>query len=128
MKRFLPWLCLLLLTGCSGDPDSAASAEAPPKPKHPWDWQPDDPELASGRQVYLDTCGLCHNEGEQGATPLGSATRWEQRLAKGEATLIRHAIEGFKGDDGKMPARGDNDALTDAQVTAAVKYMIAAPR
>lgn len=127
MKRLTPWLCLLLLTGCSGDPDAAASAEGA-KPNHPWDWQPEDPELAAGRQVYLDTCGLCHNEGEQGATPLGSAGRWESRIAKGEATLIRHALEGFKGEDGKMPARGDNDALSDADVTAAVKFMIAAPK
>ena len=126
MKAITPLICLLIVTGCSGDPDAAASVEE--KPKHPWDWQSEDPELVTGRQVYLDTCSLCHNEGEQSAPPLGSAKRWENRIAQGADVLIRHAIEGYKGDDGKMPARGDNDALTDADIAAAVKYMIATPK
>ncbi len=127
MKRILPSLLLTLLASCSGDPESAAPASEEAH-QHPWDWQPEDPELAAGRQVYLDTCGLCHDEGEQGAPPLGSSKRWAARIDKGEETLILNAIKGIKGDDGTMPPRGDNDELSDADVAAAVKFMIAAPK
>ncbi len=126
MKRhFTGLLLLVVVSGCSDEPGAAASHPKEEKPHHPWNWQPDDPELAHGRDVYSKTCGLCHNEGEQGAPSLSNAARWKARLTKGPETLVRNAIHGFKGDDGKMPPRGDNDALTDADVTAAVKFMLA---
>lgn len=43
--------------------------------------------------------------------------------------LHAHALEGFFGTAGTMmPPRGGNAALTDAQVVAAVDYMVAASR
>ena len=38
--------------------------------------------------------------------------------------LHRHAIEGFTGSTGMMPARGGNPALTDEQVIASVDWML----
>jgi cytochrome c5 len=120
MKCHLILPAALLLAGCSVNP------VADEEPKHPWEWQPTDTELAHGRNIYLKTCGLCHNEGEQGAPPLGSPARWPPRLAKGTDTLILNAINGFDGEDGYMPPLGDNDTLSEAGVTAAVKFMAAA--
>ena len=48
----------------------------------------------------------CHNEGEEGAPALTDADEWARRATRGEATLIKRAIDGFIGDDGEMPARG----------------------
>lgn len=98
------------------------------KPALPWEWEPEDPELVLGKSVYAETCGLCHNEGEEGAPMIHHKSEWDQRMQKGEATLIDHAINGFHGTYGHMPPKGDNKSLTDEQVTAAVKFMIATPR
>lgn len=85
----------------------------------------DDPPLKRGRAVWLGTCQACH------ANPLGDApqvkdkTAWSARIKKGRDTLYRSALNGFSGSsDGEMPARGGNDSLSDADVRAAVDYMI----
>ena len=98
------------------------------KPVLPWKWEPEDPELISGKEVYNKTCHLCHNEGEESAPMLTDHSEWEERIVKGETTLVKNAIEGFWGDDGEMPSRGGNDSYSDEQITAAVKFMIAAPK
>ncbi len=111
------------LSGCGGGEEKAEA-----KPSAPWKWEPDDAELETGKQVYTRTCSLCHNEGEESAPRLTNSATWTERATKGEETLIKHAIEGFKGDRGTMPPRGDNADLTDEEVAAAVKFMIAAPK
>lgn len=100
----------------------------PPKVVMPWDWEPEDSELVSGKAVYNQTCYLCHNEGEESAPMLTDRSEWEERIPKGEDVLIKNAIEGFFGNDGHMPPKGDNKSLTDEQVTKAVLFMIAAPK
>jgi cytochrome c5 len=49
------------------------------------------------------------------------------RASKGKDTLYKHAIEGFTGSAGVMPAKGGNAALTDEQVKAAVDWMLDQP-
>jgi len=39
-------------------------------------------------------------------------------------TLYQHAIEGYTGEAGIMPAKGGNLALSDDNVRAAVDYMV----
>ena len=56
---------------------------------------------------------------------LTNKAAWAPRLAQGEATLLKHAIEGYTGTEGMMPAKGGNPALTDEQVKATVDWMIA---
>lgn len=119
--------CGLLLGSCRDQAPSVEN-ESPPAPKHAWDWVPEDPALAAGREIYLAECALCHNEGEEGAPTLGRSDKWEKRISRGEDELIRRAIEGFIGSDGEMPARGGSDYLTDRQVAQAVRFIIAAPR
>lgn len=108
--------------------DTTTSAPKKEKKSHPWDWNPEDAELISGKEVYLQECSLCHNEGEEGAPALTRKAEWDTRSAKGIDVLIDHAINGFIGEDGKMPARGGTPDLSDAQVAAAVKFMVATPK
>jgi cytochrome c5 len=49
---------------------------------------------------------------------------WAPRIAQGNDLLHKHAIEGFTGAKGQMPARGGNTALTDDEVKAAVAFMV----
>ena len=47
------------------------------------------------------------------------------RVAVGLDLLVKHAIEGYTGSAGVMPAKGGNPALTDEQVKVAVEWMVA---
>ncbi len=76
-----------------------------------------------GQVIYDALCGACHNTGAGGA-PLMQAAAWAPRLEKGVDTLITHAIEGFQGEAGLMPARGGNPSLTDEQVASTVRWML----
>lgn len=114
----------LLLAACNGEqqPSTTAAAVAVAEPP-----RFDEPHLAAGREVWLGTCKGCHDIGVAGAPKLGDAVAWEPRIAKGTATLHAHALEGYFGPSGTMmPPRGGNDRLSDAQVIAAVDYMVAA--
>ena len=78
-----------------------------------------------GKAVYDQSCGACHTAGVAGAPKLGDKAAWKDRLAKGNATLYDHAIKGFQGKSGVMPPKGGNMSLADADVKAAVDYMVA---
>ena len=68
--------------------------------------------------------GACHTGGVGGAPTLDHG-HWDARIAQGTDTLYTHAIEGFTGAAGVMPARGGNPALTDEQMKATVDWMLA---
>jgi cytochrome c5 len=76
-----------------------------------------------GAVIYQNLCSACHANGAGGA-PAPTAAAWAPRIAQGRDTLVKHAIEGFQGAAGIMPARGGNARLTDEQVAASVDYMI----
>jgi cytochrome c5 len=79
-----------------------------------------------GETVYKGLCVNCHGIAALAAMipQTGDAAAWEARIAKGIDTLYDHAINGFTGDLGMMPARGSNPALSDDEVKAAVDYMV----
>jgi len=75
---------------------------------------------ASGKEVYESTCAACHSAGVAGAPKTGDKTVWAPRVATGAKALHASAIKG----KGAMPPKGGNAALPDADVIAAVDYMI----
>lgn len=77
-----------------------------------------------GSVIYQQLCGACHQNGAGGA-PAPNKDAWAPRIAQGLDTLVKHAIEGYQGQAGIMPARGGNPSLTDEQVRATVEYMVA---
>ena len=78
----------------------------------------------SGPQVYNSACLACHAAGVGGAPVLGDAAVWEPRIAQGVDVLKQHAIEGFTGSSGYMPAKGGRMDLSDAEIADAVDYMV----
>jgi cytochrome c5 len=78
-----------------------------------------------GQQVYQAGCVACHDAGIAGAPKLGDKGQWAKRIAKGLDALYAGAVNGVQGSTGVMPARGGNPALSDAEVKAAVDYMVA---
>ena len=78
-----------------------------------------------GQQVYQATCVACHDAGIAGAPKLGDKGQWAKRIAKGVNTLYASAVNGVQSSAGAMPAKGGNPALSNAEVKAAVDYIVA---
>jgi len=75
----------------------------------------------SGEAVYNAACMACHGTGAAGAPKLGDKATWSPRVAQGDATLLKHALEGFKA----MPAKGGCSDCSEADVKAAVGFLTA---
>ncbi|RQO78840.1 cytochrome c5 family protein [Acidovorax sp. FJL06] len=116
-----------LLAGCGDKKPEAAPAAAPaaavtapaPAPAA----APAAAENELGKSVFGKTCAMCHAAGVAGAPKPGDKADWGPRIAQGKDTLYKHAIEGFTGAKGMMPAKGGAANLTDAEVKAAVDFM-----
>lgn len=78
----------------------------------------------NGEAIYNQTCVACHGAGVAGAPKIGDKADWGPRIAKGKDTLYTHALQGFQGSKGVMPPKGGNTSLSDADVKAAVDYMV----
>lgn len=81
-------------------------------------------DLLHGQQIYRQACAFCHDRGVAGAPKTGDAAAWTARLAQGTDTLYAVAVRG----KGAMPAKGGNPALSEADVKAAVDFMLAQSR
>lgn len=123
---------LIALSACSKQEPRlatppAASPAAPPAPSVA-------PVAAAatdnvvGKSVYNKVCAMCHAAGVAGAPKPGDKADWGPRIAQGKDVLYKHALEGFTGAKGMMPARGGGAGLGDDEVKAAVDHMVAASR
>ena len=81
-----------------------------------------------GERIYKSNCKACHGMGIAGSPKLGDSTAWSPRIAQGNDVMVKHAIEGFKGESGYMPPKGGYMSLSDADVSAAVSYMVSQSR
>lgn len=77
---------------------------------------------ADGQKVYQQACVACHAAGVAGAPKLGDKAAWAPRLGAGAAGLTASVIKG----KGAMPPKAGNAALAEADIKAAVDYMLAA--
>ena len=78
----------------------------------------------SGKELFEQTCSVCHGQGIAGAPKAGDKAAWGPRIAKGKATLYDHALQGFQGSSGVMPAKGGRTDVPDDLVKQAVDYMV----
>jgi cytochrome c5 len=93
---------------------SAAVASAAPAAAGP----------ADGKKTYEATCIVCHGAGIAGAPKFGDKAAWAPRIKTGTDALMNAALHG----KGAMPPKGGNTTLSDAEVKAAVTYMVAAAK
>ena len=75
---------------------------------------------ASAEQVYKSACAVCHDAGVAGAPKLGDKAAWAPRIKTGMNALYANSIKG----KGTMPPKGGNMATSDADVKAAVDFMV----
>lgn len=76
--------------------------------------------MTQGKQIYATSCAVCHDQGANGAPKLGDQQVWAPRIQQGMPTLIEHSISGYGG----MPANGSCMNCNNAEIKAAVKYMV----
>jgi cytochrome c5 len=74
--------------------------------------------------VYDQACVACHGQGVAGAPKFGDKAAWAPRIQTGMEALYTTSLKG----KGAMPPKGGNTALADADIKAAVDYMVAAAK
>ncbi|HEY6095062.1 MAG TPA: c-type cytochrome [Gallionellaceae bacterium] len=129
-KLITALLITLALGGCdkkegaqtSAQP--AAEAAKPAETAKPAEAAAGNDQAAKGEKVFKATCSMCHQTGAAGAPILGNKDDWGPRIAQGMPTLYDHALKGFTGKKGAMPAKGANPSLSDDDVKAGVDYMV----
>ena len=78
------------------------------------------PAAIDGKAVYDKTCVACHAVSVAGSPRLGDKAAWAPRLQQGMDTLVQSALKG----KGAMPPKGGNAALSEAEIRAAVEFMV----
>ena len=73
-----------------------------------------------GKTVYDTVCVACHAAGVAGAPKAGDKTAWAPRMKTGMDALYTSSLKGKNA----MPPKGGNLSLPDADVKAAVDYMV----
>jgi len=78
----------------------------------------------AGKKTFDAVCTACHGAGIAGAPKFGDKAAWAPRIKTGKDALYNAALHGLNA----MPPKGGNPALSDADVKAAVDYMVAAAK
>lgn len=79
-----------------------------------------DGKPRDGETVYKTVCTACHAGGLAGAPKTGDKAAWAPRIATGMDALLKSATNGKNA----MPARGGAADLSDAELKAAVEYLV----
>jgi cytochrome c5 len=78
------------------------------------------PGAADGKKVYDTTCTACHTAGVANAPKPGDKAAWAPRLKQGTDALVQSVLKG----KGAMPPKAGNPALSDAEIRAAIEFMV----
>ena len=73
-----------------------------------------------GREVYVQSCAMCHANGVGGAPRHGRGEDWAGRMQFGAADLLVSVLRGKGG----MPPKGGNASLTSSEASVALEYML----
>ena len=77
-------------------------------------------DAGKGKSIYDSACTVCHAAGVAGAPKAGDKAAWAPRLKTGIEALYTNSLKGKNA----MPPKGGNMSLADADVKAAVDYMV----
>ena len=106
----------------------AAAAPAEPAPQAaapaPQAAAPAAASTADGKKLYDATCFACHGAGIAGAPKFGDKASWAKYVATGVDAMVSVAMQG----KGAMPPKGGAANATEADIRAAVQYMVDAAK
>ncbi len=75
---------------------------------------------ADGKSVYDKACTACHMVSVAGSPKLGDKAAWAPRIKTGMDALMQSVIKGKNA----MPPKAGNPGLTDAEIRAAIDFMV----
>jgi cytochrome c5 len=78
------------------------------------------PAATDGKTVYDKICVACHAQSVAGSPKLGDKAAWAPRIQQGIDGMVQSVLKG----KGAMPPKAGNPALTDAEIRAAVQFMV----
>ena len=73
-----------------------------------------------GKGVYDRVCVACHQVSVAGSPKLGDKAAWAPRIQTGTSALLQSVIKG----KGAMPPKAGNPSLSDAEIRAAIDFMV----
>lgn len=76
--------------------------------------------MADGQRIYEANCSACHDSGKNNAPKIGDQAAWKPIVDAGFMGAYRNVVGGLHG----HPVRGDCKQCNDAEVLAAVKYLM----
>jgi cytochrome c5 len=77
-------------------------------------------KAGTGKTVFEANCAVCHVPGAANAPKFGDKAAWSPRIKTGMESLYKSALSGKNA----MPPKGGNATLADADVKAAVDYIV----
>jgi cytochrome c5 len=99
-------------------PQAAASTAAPQAQTTSTPAKP--AATADGKAVYDKVCFACHAQSVAGSPKLGDKEAWAPRIKTGTDALMQSVIKG----KGAMPPKAGNPSLSDAEIRAAIDFMV----
>jgi cytochrome c5 len=76
--------------------------------------------IEDGKRIYNENCGVCHNSGFKGAHKPGDIEAWKPIVNEGFLHSYLNVLTGRNG----HPPRGACTTCSDAEIKAAVKYLL----
>jgi len=76
--------------------------------------------VVDGKTVYDKVCFACHQQSVAGSPKLGDKAAWAPRVKTGQDAMVQSVIKG----KGAMPPKAGNPSLSDAEIRAAVEFMV----
>jgi cytochrome c5 len=95
--------------------------EAPATPQAQASASPAKPAAGGdGKAVYDKVCFACHAQSVAGSPKLGDKEAWAPRIKTGTDALMQSVLKG----KGAMPPKAGNPSLSDAEIRAAIDFMV----
>ena len=74
---------------------------------------------ANGKDIYQESCSICHQDGKDGAPKTGDKTAWEPLIAQNMDVLLEKTLS-----SDAHPKNGGCNLCTTGEILEAIKYMV----
>ena len=80
-------------------------------------------EIIVGESIWATSCFRCHRYGTNGAIVAENKKYWDSAAEKGIDVLFKSVWDGYKGENGVMPAKGFCNLCDEDEIRKSVLYM-----
>ena len=80
-------------------------------------------DIIIGESIWATSCFRCHRYGTNGAVVSENKEYWDKAAQKGIDALFKSVWEGYKGENGVMPAKGFCNLCDENEIRKSVFYM-----